>query len=80
MRPYNDLANAVILMAINDYKTLLERPKYLSKEPRFNERRIADAEKEINKIEEFFKSERYDLMTNISGKEVMKKIRMKVEQ
>jgi hypothetical protein len=79
MRPYNDLANAIILTAIHDYKALLRRLKYLSKEPRFNGRRIAETDKKIDEIEEFFRSEWYDLMTNISCNDVIREIKREVE-
>ena len=80
MKPYSDLANAVIIRAVEDYKILLDRLKYLLREPSFNGRRIAETEKEILKIEEFFGSEWYELMANISGEDLMRRVRKEVEQ
>lgn len=80
MKPYSDLANAVIIRAVDDYKILLDRLKYLLREPPFNGRRIAETEKEIHKIEEFFGSEWYELMTNTSGEDLIRRVRKEVDQ
>ena len=80
MKPYNDLANAIIIRAIDDYKMCLDRLKYLLREPSFNGKRIVETKREIDKIEEFFRSEWYDMMTGISGEDVIKKVRKEAEQ
>ena len=80
MEPYDELANAIILRAIDDYKICLDRLKYLLKEPSFNGKRIVETKREIDEIEEFFRSEWYDEMTDISGEDVIKKIRSEVAQ
>jgi len=80
MEPYDELANAIILRAIDDYKICLDRLKYLLKEPSFNGKRIVETKREIDEIEEFFRSEWYDKMTDISGEDVIKKIRSEVAQ
>lgn len=80
MKPYSDLANAIIIRAAEDYKIFLDRLKYLLREPSFNGRRIAETEREIQKIEEFFGPEWYNLMTDISGEELMRRVRKEVDQ
>ena len=80
MEPYSELANAIILRAIDDYRRALERLNYLLKTPQFNGRRIVEIKREIDKVEEFFRSEWYDEMTDISGEDVIRKIRKEVEQ
>ena len=80
MGPYSDLANAIILRAIDDYRRSLERLNYLLKEPSFNGKRIVEIKREIDEIESFFRSEWYDEMTDISGKDVIKKVRNEVAQ
>ena len=79
MEPYSNLANAIILRAIDDYRRSLERLNYLLKTPEFNGRRIVETKREIDEIEEFFRSEWYDEMTDISGEDVIRKIRKEVE-
>ncbi len=78
-KPYSRLSNEIIIRAVDDYKMCLDRLKYLLREPSFNGKRIVETKREIDKIEEFFRSEWYDMMTDISGEDVMKKIRMEVE-
>lgn len=80
MQPYSRLANAIILRAVDDYRNHLDRLKYLLKTPEFNGKRIAETEREIDKIECFFRSEWYDEMTNISGEDIIKKIRKETVQ
>ena len=78
MEPYKELANAIIIRAVDDYRRLLKRLNYLQKKPEFNGRRIAETEREIDKIEEFFRSDWYCELTDISGKDVIRRIRKEV--
>lgn len=80
MKAYRNLANAIILRAIDDYRRSLERLNYLLKEPSFNGRRIVEIKREIDEIESFFRSEWYAEMTDISGDDVIKKVRKEAEQ
>ena len=80
MEPYSELANAIILRAIDDYRRSLERLNYLLETPQFNGKRIVEIKMEIDKIESFFRSEWYDEMTDISGEDVIKKVRKEVER
>ena len=80
MKPYSELANAVILRAIDDYRISLERLNYLLREPSFNGRRIVETKRETDEIERFFRSEWYDEMTDISGVDVIRKVRRKSEE
>ena len=80
MEPYSWLANAIILRSIDDYRRSLERLNYLLKTPELNGKRIVEIKRKIDEIEEFFRSEWYDAMTDISGEDVIKKVRKEVEQ
>ena len=80
MEPYNKLANEIILRAVDDYRRSLKRLNSLLKKPEVNSCLIAKTEREIDEIEEFFRSEWYGIMTDISGEDVIRKIRKEVEQ
>ena len=80
MKAYRNLANAIIIQAVKDYKNRIGMLNYLLKTPEFNGKRIVEIKMEIDKIESFFRSELYDEMTDISGEDVIKKVRKEVEQ
>ena len=80
MEPYRKLSNAIIIRAVDDYRRSLKRLNSLLKKPEVNSRLIAKTEREIDEIEEFFRSEWYGIMTDISGEDVIRKIRKEVEQ
>ena len=65
---YEDLANAVIIQAVNDYRNLLSgniKPK-----PDLN----------ITKLEKFFKSEWFRVLTNMDGATIMNRVRREFAQ
>lgn len=80
MKPYSNLSNAIIIRAVDDYRSHFDRLNYLLREPSFNGRRIVETKREIDKIEGFFHSEWYSLITNISPEDVIKKVRKEVER
>ena len=78
MEPYRNLANAIILRAVDDYRGHLDTLNYLLKTPEFNGVRIVEIKRQIDKLERFFRSEWYDEMTNISGEDIIRKVRKEV--
>ena len=63
---YQDLANAIVLLAVNDYrkalKTLILYPKDRS------------VKFQIKQIEQFFRSEFYKLLTSVDGEMLISKL------
>lgn len=68
--PYENLANAVILQAVRDYRTAL---KALRMNPR---NKAAQTEKES--IERFFRSQWYQALTTVDGKMLIRKLNEEV--
>lgn len=56
MSPYEELANAIILQAVNDY-------------------RLHDDKRELAVIERFFRSEWFNILTNLSPELLISKLR-----
>ena len=67
---YQDLANAIILQAVHDYRKAL---KILKRYPR-----CKAALEEKKRDEEFFQSEWYSHLTKVDGKRLMKKLQEEV--
>lgn len=65
---YEDLANAVIIQAVNDYRNLLSGN--IKPEPDLN----------IPKLEKFFKSEWFRVLTNMDGATIMNRVRREFAQ
>jgi hypothetical protein len=61
--PYEELANAVVLQAVKDYR---DSKKALIKNPRNNA-----AQKMKGECERFFKSEYFAIFTSIDGKSLL---------
>jgi hypothetical protein len=68
--PYENLANAVILQAVRDYRTTL---KALRMNPRS---KAAQTEKES--IERFFRSQWYQALTTVDGEMLIRKLNEEV--
>ena len=68
--PYENLANAVIMQAVRDYRTAL---KALRMNPR---NKAAQTEKES--IERFFRSQWYQALTTVDGEMLIKKLNEEV--
>ena len=68
MNPYYDLANAVIEQAVKDYRTALKQ--YILN-PMDEEREV-----EVILLECFFKSEWFQILSDLDGKSLMEKIRI----
>lgn len=68
---YENLANAIILQAVKDYRMAL---KSLKANPR---NRTAMADKE--EIERFFRSEWFSVLTSVDGKMLIRSLQMEVD-
>lgn len=64
---YENLANAIILLAVKDYRQAL---KLLSKNP--NSRSVMAA---VNEMERFFRSDWYETLTSVDGEMLIRKLR-----
>ncbi len=71
MEPYESLANAIIVQAVRDYRKALQR---LDRHPENN-----DYKAEVNSLERFFCSGWYQMLTDLDGTILMRKIREKLE-
>ena len=65
--PYENLANAIILNAVDDYRRALK--KY-SKNPDSK-----SAKAEVDSLERFFKSQWYSVLTSVEGEFLIRKLR-----
>lgn len=64
---YKELANAIILMAVKDYRKALKRLK-----------RYPDSDKALRtkrECERFFRSEYFEILTNLNGRELEQKLK-----
>lgn len=64
---YENLANAIILLAVKDYRRAL---KLLSKNPHSQSATTA-----VNEAERFFRSDWYETLTSIDGEMLIRKLR-----
>ena len=67
---YADLANAIIIQAVKDYRNAL---KTLKRYPRYE-----PAKKVVAEVEEFFRSEWYRTLTSVDADMLMTKIRREI--
>ena len=71
MTPYENLANAIVLSAVKDYRAALKR---LSHHPD-NE----FARGEVDSLECFFRSGWYSVLTDVDGEFLIQKLREEVD-
>ena len=64
---YENLANAIILLAVKDYRRAL---KLLSKNPHSRSAMVA-----VNEMERFFRSDWYETLTSVDGEMLIRKLR-----
>ena len=64
---YENLANAIILLAVKDYRRAL---KLLSKNPHSRSAIAA-----VNEMERFFRSDWYETLTSVDGGMLIRKLR-----
>lgn len=72
MNGYFELANAIILQAVKDYRELYE---ITSSYPGNRK-----AKREMKKIEEFFHSDYFSTLTNLDGVQLLKDIQEELEK
>lgn len=63
MDPYQNLANAIIILAVKDYKVALARNKKFP-----NDRLNAH---QVEKLEEFFLSDWFQMLSDLDGEQLM---------
>jgi len=71
IKPYERLANAIIIQACKDYKTAYKR--YIR-----NSRRTDKPDKELVELEAFFRSDWYKALTTVDGEYLMDRIKKEV--
>ena len=69
---YQNLANAIILMAVKDYRDALKK---LKKRPRYG-----PAHDIKNEVERFFRSDWYRELTSVDGNVLIKKLQAEVSE
>ena len=70
--PYEQLANAIILQAVKDYRDALKKLK--------KRRRYDSAKDMISEVERFFHSDWYTELTSIDGNFLIEKLRSEVRR
>ena len=70
--PYQNLANAIILMAVKDYRDALMK---LKKRPFYG-----PAQDMKNEVERFFRSDWYRELTSVDGEILIKKLQAEVSE
>lgn len=65
--PYENLANTIILTAVEDYRKALSR---FSKNPESK-----DAKADVDELESFFRSRWYSVLTPVEGEFLVRKLR-----
>ena len=65
--PYENLANAIVVLAAKDYRVALRKRK---RHPGSHE-----AQYRVSKLEGFFRSEWYGILTDVDGEYLMERIR-----
>lgn len=70
--PYENLANAIILMAVKDYRWALNK---LEKRPNYEPAKMM-----IKEVERFFHSSWYRELTSVDGNFLIEKIRSEVNE
>lgn len=62
---YHDLANAIVLQAVEDYRNALRGISYIRYPP----------ETIVKKLEEFFRSDYYEMLTKVNGEYLIEKLK-----
>ena len=72
MTPYQALANAIVELAVKDYKKALKQHYRFPNNKQFQQ--------EVNSLERFFRSGWYGMLTDLDGEYLMTSIRRMVRQ
>lgn len=65
--PYENLANAIVLTAVDDYRRALRR---FAKNPNSK-----DVKADVDEMERFFRSKWYSVLTSVDGEYLIRKLR-----
>ena len=71
-KPYQTLANAIVLQAVQDYRSALKR---LKKNPESD-----SAKHDVGQLERFFRSGWYQSLTTVDGSYLIRKLREETGQ
>lgn len=71
--PYEEIANAIIIQACNDYKKAYHR--HLNRNTI-----VTGTDQELTELEEFFRSDWYKKLTEIDGEYLMERLRKQVRK
>ena len=63
MNPYSRLANAIIIQAFKDYKTILQKWRRYPENAKISQTKT--------EVEEFFRSEWFSMLTKLDGETLM---------
>ena len=69
--PYEEIANAIVIQACNDYKKAYKQSLHKSGI-------VGEADEELAKLEEFFRSDWYKQLTEVDGEYLMERLRNEV--
>lgn len=72
MDPYQALANAIVEMAVKDYKKALKQHYRFPENPHYAA--------EVNSLERFFRSGWYELLTDLDAEYLMTSVRRMVKK
>lgn len=74
--PYEELGNAIVIQAANDYERELAR--FIRARRRGNRKMEEDAKTEIKFLEKFFRSDWYKMLTEVDSEYMIRNLRKKV--
>lgn len=70
MNPYKELANAIIVQAVKDYRDAAERLRYTLDDK--------SAQHDKRNIEKFFRSNWFSILSDLNGELLLKKLKEEV--
>ena len=70
MNPYKELANAIVLQAVKDYRDAVERLRYTPDDKSAKHDKLS--------IERFFRSDWFCILSNLNGELLLKKLKEEV--
>lgn len=70
MNPYKELANAIIVQAVKDYRDAVERLRYTPNDK--------SALHDKRSIEKFFRSNWFSILSDLNGELLLKKLKEEV--
>lgn len=72
MNPYKELANAIIVQAVKDYRDAVERLRYTPDDK--------SAQYDKRSIEKFFRSNWFSILSDLNGELLLKKLKEEVSE